>query len=135
MFDHVFIIDINNATYIVITSHIGMFDAGQHDLLPSFTSGASEQQQHRPAKALEVVVAMNVGLVVECNATKDLHAHDSVDEEDQGDEDGYPGQGLEGLEEGPEQGPDALVLVKELDQPRYTEQPQEPDGSITVGLK
>ena len=124
MFDHVFIIDINNATYIVITSHIGMFDAGQHDLLPSFTSGASEQQQHRPAKALEVVVAMNVGLVVESNATKDLHAHDSVDEEDQGDEDGDPGQGLEGLEEGPEQSSDAFILVEQLDETSYTEQSQ-----------
>ena len=128
MFDHVFIIDINNATYIVITSHIGMFDAGQHDLLPSFTSGASEQQQHRPAKALEVVVAMNVGLVVESNATKDLHAHDSVDEEDQGDEDGDPGQGLEGLEEGPEQSSDAFVLVEQFDETSHTEQTEETDG-------
>ena len=112
-----------------------MLDAGQHDLLPGLAGRAAEQQEHCPAEALEVVVAMNVGVVIERDPAEDLHPDNAVDEEHESDKDGDPGQGLEGLEEGPEQGPDALVLVEELDQPRYTEQPQEPDGSITVGLK
>ena len=122
-------------THVLVASHILMFDAGQHDLLPGLACGAPEQQEHGPAETLEVVVAMNVGVIIQRDPAEDLHPHHAVDEEHEGDKDGDPGQGLEGLEEGPEQGPDALVLVEELDQPRYTEQPQEPDGSITVGLK
>ena len=112
-----------------------MLDAGQHDLLPGLAGGAAEQQEHGPAEALEVVVAMNVGVVIEGDPAEDLHPDHAVDEEHEGDEDGDPGQGLEGLEEGPEQGPDPLVLVQELHQPRHTEQPQEPDRRVTVGLK
>ena len=42
---------------------------------------------------------------------------------------------MEGLEEGPEQGADTLVLVQKLHQSRNTEKPQEPDTSVTVRLK
>ena len=56
---------------------------------------------------------------------KDLHADDSVDEEDEDDEDGDPGQGLEGLDEGPEEGPDALPLREQLDQPHDAEETEE----------
>ena len=78
---------------------------------------------------------MHVGVVVQGNPTKDLHSHHAVDEEYECDEDGDPGQGLEGLEEGPEQGPDALVFVEQLDKTGDTEQPEEPDGGVTVGLE
>ena len=78
-------------TYIVITPHIRMFDTRQHDFLPRLASGTSEQQQHGPAETLEIVVPMDVGLIVQSNPAKDLHAHHPVDEEDEGDEDGYPG--------------------------------------------
>ena len=57
-----------------------------------------------------------------------LHADDSVDEEDEGDEDGDPGQRLEGLDEGPEEGADALALAQQLDQAHHAEQTEEVDG-------
>ena len=41
---------------------------------------------------------------------------------------------LEWLDKGPEKGPDALVLVEQLDQPRHTEQPKETDGRTAVRL-
>ena len=88
-----------------------MFDHGQHDLLPGLSCGAPEQEQHGPAKGLEVVVPVHVGVVVQSNPTEDLHAHHAVDEEDEGDEDGDPGQGLEGLEEGPEESSDSFIFV------------------------
>ena len=56
---------------------------------------------------------------------KDLHADDSVDEEDEDDEDGDPGKGLEGLDEGPEEGADPLALGQQLDQPHHTEEAKE----------
>ena len=114
-------------THILVASHVLVLDAGQHDLLPGLACGAAEQQEHGPAETLEVVVAMNVGVIIQGDPAEDLHPNHAVDEEHEGDEDSDPGQGLEGLEEGPEQGPDSLVLVEELDQPRHTEQPQEPD--------
>ncbi len=40
-----------------------------------------------------------------------LHAHHAIDEEDEGDEESDPGQRLEGLDEGPEQGSDPLTLL------------------------
>ena len=118
-----------------ITKHVRMLDTGQHDLLPGLARAAAEEQQHGPAEALEVVVAVDVGLVVQRDPPEHLHPHHAVDEEDEGDEDRDPGQRLEGLEEGPEEGADALVLVEQLHQPRHTEQPQEPDGGVTVGLQ
>ena len=72
---------------------------------------------------MEVVVSVDVGVVVLGYPTKHLHAHHAVDEEDEGDEEANPGEGLEGLEEGPEEGSDALVLVEQLHQPGHTEQP------------
>ena len=112
-----------------------MFDHGQHDLLPGLSCGAPEQEQHGPAKGLEVVVPVHVGVVVQGNPTKDLHSHHAVDEEYECDEDGDPGQGLEGLEEGPEESSDSLVFVEELDETGHTEQPQEPDRGVTVRLE
>ena len=65
-----------------------------------------------------------------------LHSDDAVDEEDEGDEEANPGEGLEGLEEGPEEGSDALVLVEQLDEPSDTEQPEETNrGRLIVGLE
>ena len=50
-------------------------------------------------------------IVREIEKSTDLHADDAVYEEDESYEDGYPGQGLEGFDEGPEEGPDALALA------------------------
>ncbi len=57
-----------------------------------------------------------------------LHAHDSVDEENEPDEDCDPGEGLEGLDKGPEQRPDALALAQQLDQPHHAEEAEKVDG-------
>ena len=85
---------------------------------------------------MEVVVSVDVGVVVLGYPAKHLHAHHAVDEEDEGDEQANPGQGLEGLEEGPEEGSDALVLVEQLDEPSDTEQPEETNrGRLIVGLE
>ena len=121
-------------THVFIASNVRVFDHGQHDLLPGLSRGAPEQEQHGPAERLEVVVPVHVGVVVQGNPTKDLHPNHAVDEEDEGDEDGDPGQSLEGLKEGPEKSSDPLVLVQKLHQPCDTEQSQESDRSITVGL-
>ena len=110
--------------HILVASHVLVLDAGQHDLLPGLAGRAAEQQEHGPSEALEVVVAMNVGVVIERDPAEDLHPDHAVDEEDKGDEDGDPGQGLEGLEEGPEQSSDAFILVEQLDETSYTEQSQ-----------
>ena len=98
-------------THVFITSHVRMFDHGEHDLLPRLSGGAPEQQQHGPAEGLEVVVPVHVGVVVQGNPPEDLHPHHAVDEEDEGDEDGDPGQGLERLEEGPEESSDSFIFV------------------------
>ena len=96
---------------------------------------AAEEEQHGPAETLEVVVAVNVGLVVQGDTTEDLHSHDSVDKEDQGDEDGDPGQGLEWFQECPQEGADALVLVEKLDQTSNSKQSQKSNRGVTVGLE
>ena len=70
---------------------------------------------------------MDVGVVVLGNPAKHLHAHHAVDEEDEGDEQANPGQGLEGLEEGPEQGSDAFVFVEQFHETSHTEQTEETD--------
>ena len=36
---------------------------------------------------------------------------------------------MEGFDEGPEEGPDALALAQQLDQPHHTEQTEEVDGN------
>ena len=76
-------------------------------------------------KCLEVIVSMDGCIFLQRDLAKDLHADDSVDEEDEDDEDGDPGQGLEGLDEGPEEGPDALPLREQLDQPHDAEETEE----------
>ena len=55
----------------------------------------------------------------------DLHANNSVDEEDEDDEESNPGKRLERLDEGPEEGPDALPLREQLDQPHDAEETKE----------
>ena len=54
-----------------------------------------------------------------------LHSDDAVDEEDECDEDADPWERLEGLDEGPEEGPDALPLREQLDQPHDAEETEE----------
>ena len=72
-----------------------------------------------------MIVSMDGCIFLQRDLAKDLHADDSVDEEDEDDEDGDPGQGLEGLDEGPEEGPDALPLREQLDQPHDAEETEE----------
>ena len=57
----------------------------------------------------------------------DLHANNSVDEEDEDDEESNPGKRLERLDEGPEEGSNPLTLGQELDQPHHAEQTEEAD--------
>ena len=65
-----------------------------------------------------------------------LHSDDAVDEEDETDEDGDPGQSLEGFDEGPEKGSDALALAQQFDQSHDTEETEEVDGDhVSAGLE
>ena len=96
--------------------------------MPRFTSGRTEQDEQGPEERLEVVVPVDVRVVVLGDPAEHLHADDAVDEEDEGDEQADPGQGLEGLEEGPEQGSDAFVLVEQFHETSHTEQTEETDG-------
>lgn len=57
----------------------------------------------------------------------DLHANNSVDEEDEDDEESNPGKRLERLDEGPEEGSNPLAFGEELDQPHHAEQTEEAD--------
>ena len=70
---------------------------------------------------------MDVGVVVLGYPAEHLHAHNPVDEEDEGDEEADPGEGLEGLEKGPEKGSDAFVFVEQFDKARHTKQPEKPN--------
>ena len=108
--------------------HVGRADTRQHDLLPRFTSGRTEQDEQGPEERLEVVVPVDVRVVVLGDPAEHLHPDDAVDEEDEGDEQANPGQGLEGLEEGPEQGSDAFVFVEQFHETSHTEQTEETDG-------
>ena len=74
---------------------------------------------------MEVIVSVDGCLFLQRNLAKYLHSDHSVDEENEDDEDGDPGQGLEGLDEGPEEGPDALPLREQLDQPHDAEETEE----------
>lgn len=66
----------------------------------------------------------------------DLHANDSIDEEDESDEDGDPWQRLEGLDEGPEEGADALALAEQLDETHDAEEAEKVDGNhVPAGLQ
>ena len=65
-----------------------------------------------------------------------MHADDTVDKEDEANEDGYPGQRLEGFDESPEECSDALAFAEKLHQPHDTEQTEEVDGNhVASGLK
>ena len=76
-------------------------------------------------KCLKVIVSVDRCLFLQGNLAKDLHSDHSIDEEYEDDEDGDPGKGLEGLDEGPEEGADALPLGQQLDQPHDTEEAKE----------
>ena len=104
--------------------------------MPSFTSGRPEQDEQGPEERLEVVVPVDVRVVVLGDPAEHLHPDNAVDEEDEGDEQANPGEGLEGLEECPEEGSDALVLVEQLDEPSDTEQSEETNrGRLIVRLE
>ena len=79
-----------------------------------------------------MIVSMDGRVFLHGNLPKYLHSDDPVDEEDEDDEDGDPGKGLEGLDEGPEEGADALALGQQLDEPHHAEQPEEVDGDHAV---
>ena len=83
------------------------------------------KKQFHLGKCLEVIVSMDGRVFLHGNLPKYLHSDDPVDEEDEDDEDGDPGKGLEGLDEGPEEGADALALGQQLDQPHHTEEAKE----------
>ena len=59
------------------------------------------------------------------NVAEQLHAHNGVDEEQHGDEEDDVGQGLERLDERPQEDPDGVALPEELDQTGGSEQTQE----------
>lgn len=54
-----------------------------------------------------------------------LHADDCVDEEEHGDEQADVGQGLEGLDESPQENADGVTLSEQFDQASGSEQLQE----------
>ena len=58
---------------------------------------------------------------------QDLHADDGVDEEQHGNEQDDVGQGLEGLDEGPEQDSDRVALSKQFHETCGTEQTEKTD--------
>ncbi len=65
-----------------------------------------------------------------------LHSHDSVDEENEADENGDPGQSLERLDERPQERPDSFALAEQLHQTHHAEQTEEVDGNhVAAGLK
>ncbi len=53
----------------------------QHDVRPSLSRGAPEQEHQRLPDVSEVVVALYGGLRVQGHGAKQLHPHDGVDEE------------------------------------------------------
>ena len=81
---------------------------------------------------MEVIVAVDGCPLLEGYFSKHLHSNNSIDEEYEYDEEGDPGQSLEGLDEGPEQGPDPLALRQQLDQPHHTEQAEEADRDHVI---
>ena len=76
---------------------------------------------------MEVIVTVDGCPLLEGDFPKNLHSNNAVDEKNEYDEEGDPGKGLEGLDEGPEQGPDPLPLGEQLNQPHDAEQPKEAD--------
>ena len=126
---------VDSWTYSLVALHVGRADTRQHDLLPRFTSGRPEQDEQGPEERLEVVVPVDVRVVVLGDPAEHLHPHDAVDEEDEGDEQADPGQGLEGLEECPEESSDSFIFVQQLDETSNTEQSEKSDRGVTVWLQ
>ena len=81
---------------------------------------------------MEVIVSVDGCFFLQRNLAKYLHSYHSVDEEYEDDEDGDPGKGLEGLDEGPEEGADALPLGEQLDQPHDPKETKEGDRDHVV---
>ena len=79
-----------------------------------------------------MIVSVDRCLFLQGNLAKDLHSDHSVDEEYEDDEDGNPGEGLEGLDEGPEESADALPLGEQLDQPHDAKETEERDRDHVV---
>ena len=95
----------------LVTDDTWILLAAQHDLLPGLSSGWPEQHQQGLGEGLEVVVPVDVGALLRSNLAKDLHSNHTINEEDQGNQDGYPRKSLEGLDERPEECPDTLSLA------------------------
>ena len=74
-----------------------------------------------------MIVSVNGCPLLKGYFSKHLHSNNSIDKENEYDEEGDPGEGLEGLDEGPEQGPNTLALGQQLDQPHHAEQAEEAD--------
>ena len=81
---------------------------------------------------MKVIVSVDRCFFLQRNLAKYLHSDHSVDEEYEDDEDGDPGKGLEGLDEGPEEGADALPLGQQLDQPHDAKETKERDRDHVV---
>lgn len=97
-----------------VALHLLPIRAGQHDLLPSFAGGRSgnirrigsgkenqkgkgpEKDEDGGGESVEVVVAVDLGVVVQGNLAEHLHADDGVDEEEQHNEQGHVGKGPKG---------------------------------------
>ena len=105
----------DSLTYSLVALHVGRADTREHDLLPGFTSGRPEQDEQGPEERLEVVVPVDVRVVVLGDPAEHLHPDNAVDEEDEGDEQADPGQGLEGFDKSPEQCPYSLSLGEKFD--------------------
>ena len=66
----------------------------------------------------------------------DLHSYHAVDEEDKDDEEGDPGQGLEGFDKSPEEGSYSLSFREKFDESHHSEQSEEADRyHVVAGLK
>ena len=98
-------------------------DAGHHDIRPSFPGGASEQHHESLEDGPEVVVAFNGSVGVQVDVAEELHPDDGVDEEQHDHQHHDVRQGLDGLNEGKEQDPDAHAPSEEFDQTSRSEQP------------
>ena len=62
-----------------------------------------------------MIVSVNGSPLLKGYFSEHLHSNNSIDKENEDDEEGHPGEGLEGLDEGPQQGPDTLALGQQLD--------------------
>ena len=123
-----------SSTHVFITSHIRVFDHGQHDLLPGLSRGGPEEDQEGLGEGLEVIVPVYGRPFLQGDLAKHLHrgprsehdqwqsgaqthlhSYNSVDEEDEYDEESHPGKGLEGFDKSPEQGSYSLSFREKFD--------------------